>query len=980
MISNCIFNNNAAKYSGAVEFYNTGTIGDEKVIINNCLFTNNIAYYNSALVSNYDIEINNCTFVDNISQRYPNICFYGNEADVLIRNCIIWNYIDSSSIEIRPFSNNVLIENSNVHNCNGSGGSWNSIYGTDGGGNIDQDPLFVSSVNSNYELMSNSPCVNQGSSYTSIPKDLAGNARVAHGSIDMGAYEWQVQYLGVNNTDEDKDLIPNYADGIDKYRNYGIGAGGQFLRVQAYLPDDIDMDVAYIKFIYSESDPDQLVKLAGNEYIYTLPDGKMRLWNVNGDISRKIAPADIGGDYIKSNVGYSVSDMNVDNGGNCLTFYVEAVKQSTVPDYDLITVEIDPDGDGATGWESFLNYELCILKVDIDGDGNHDGNVNDNDEDDNIAAENNQWGIITLCNVDNDDYLAPGEDVIDSNTIPLGKDCLDANIDGEDDLSDMAKVILRKIPLVSYSVPDDWHIRLRLSNPENVKEGTQASDIVRVFSERSIDAEAILGLDASTNTGFDDSEFEIGGVGSSCISLNDINGQDKELAVEGLGPHFAGELTMIAELVDPISDSEERVIHYDEIKIKVAPLILLHHLDEVAESYVSMNSSAESGQYCLIEFPDATPESVIDNIIESTDRWAQDQFQICYQKAPYHSMHVILDSVRDRDLKNFPVTNYPSGFLGVDKGHIQIQIEEGYSHHSTYNSFGNLEVSPPCTVSGISYPYGRIYYGSLIYDNLKSFLTRQGIQSPVEFDTDWLSVGHVDEFMTIIPDLSGTHGWKVLMASPELALDILHDDINGQDVPKLISLVEDVDGDGIQDYESCVSSFLNKSTNGVTLKVYNEQISSSYLTGENGLYNAVAEIFNLDIENDIIFAPVLFEFYRGGALAATPGLVNGMVFKGISIDTYIAPDPFFCYFTGSVDEDVNCNFILDQGEDLNGNGLLETQRDIILETFEADLPGTIDVVAIDDWYYHKKSGEVHCGGNTKRVIPTNINWWSEIQN
>ncbi len=86
----------------------------------------------------------------------------------------------------------------------GSGGSsaWNPATGTDGGGNRDIDPLFITpvptapSTGGNLRLQDSSPTIDGGTPYSNIPSlpptDLDGNPRIIGATVDMGAYERQV--------------------------------------------------------------------------------------------------------------------------------------------------------------------------------------------------------------------------------------------------------------------------------------------------------------------------------------------------------------------------------------------------------------------------------------------------------------------------------------------------------------------------------------------------------------------------------------------------------------------------------------------------------------------------------------------------------------------------------------------------------------------------------------------------------------------
>uniref|UniRef100_A0ABI8AEQ8 Protein-arginine deiminase n=1 Tax=Felis catus TaxID=9685 RepID=A0ABI8AEQ8_FELCA len=97
---------------------------------------------------------------------------------------------------------------------------------------------------------------------------------------------------------------------------------------------------------------------------------------------------------------------------------------------------------------------------------------------------------------------------------------------------------------------------------------------------------------------------------------------------------------------------------------------------------------------------------------------------------------------------------------------------------ASMDSIGNLMVSPPVKVGGKEYPLGRVLIGSCFYPSkegrdmskaLRDFLYAQRVQAPVELFSDWLMVGHIDEFMCFIPtqDKSeGEKGFRLLLASP----------------------------------------------------------------------------------------------------------------------------------------------------------------------------------------------------------------------
>ena len=59
------------------------------------------------------------------------------------------------------------------------------------GTSITNDPSFIDLANGDFHLQSNSPCINSGNnSYVTRATDLGSLARVAGGTVDLGAYEY----------------------------------------------------------------------------------------------------------------------------------------------------------------------------------------------------------------------------------------------------------------------------------------------------------------------------------------------------------------------------------------------------------------------------------------------------------------------------------------------------------------------------------------------------------------------------------------------------------------------------------------------------------------------------------------------------------------------------------------------------------------------------------------------------------------------
>lgn len=146
---------------------------------------NNLIKENERGVSSYDATaylVNN-TIVNNASWGFK----VQNGEPVMVANNIIWNNED----DINIYNNFYQIS----YNC------FSDTIAASGGlnvANITLDPQFADIGNDNFQLLSDSPCINNGTlelpSEIEIPEtDLGGNPRNIGVSIDMGAYEYQFE-------------------------------------------------------------------------------------------------------------------------------------------------------------------------------------------------------------------------------------------------------------------------------------------------------------------------------------------------------------------------------------------------------------------------------------------------------------------------------------------------------------------------------------------------------------------------------------------------------------------------------------------------------------------------------------------------------------------------------------------------------------------------------------------------------------------
>ncbi|XP_077007223.1 protein-arginine deiminase type-1 isoform X1 [Tamandua tetradactyla] len=260
--------------------------------------------------------------------------------------------------------------------------------------------------------------------------------------------------------------------------------------------------------------------------------------------------------------------------------------------------------------------------------------------------------------------------------------------------------------------------------------------------------------------------------------------QEIRFYVEGLtypDADFSGLVTLSISLVDAGSLPEVSLFT-DSVVFRVAPWIMTPNtqppMDLYVCSVVDINGSngkfLDDMSYLAMK---ANCKLIICPRIENrNDRWIQDEMEFGYIEAPHKSFPVVFDSPRNRGLKEFPFKK----ILGPDFGYVTREIL--LSGASSLDSFGNLDVSPPVTVGSKEYPLGRILFGSSFPNSggrrmakvVRNFLYAQRVQAPVELYSDWLSVGHVDEFLSFVPT-SDKKGFRLLLASPRACLKLFQE-------------------------------------------------------------------------------------------------------------------------------------------------------------------------------------------------------------
>ncbi|XP_044889163.1 protein-arginine deiminase type-6 isoform X3 [Felis catus] len=247
-------------------------------------------------------------------------------------------------------------------------------------------------------------------------------------------------------------------------------------------------------------------------------------------------------------------------------------------------------------------------------------------------------------------------------------------------------------------------------------------------------------------------------------------------AVEFPSADFSGLISYSVSLVQESPDPSipETLVYRDTVVFRVAPCVFVPSTQMPLEVYLCRELQVQGFVNTVMELSEKS-NSQVASVYEDPNRlgrWLQDEMAFCYTQAPHKTLSFVLDTPRALTLEDFPMKYSLSPGVGY-----VIQCTQDH-RVASMDSIGNLMVSPPVKVGGKEYPLGRVLIGSCFYPSkegrdmskaLRDFLYAQRVQAPVELFSDWLMVGHIDEFMCFIPtqDKSeGEKGFRLLLASP----------------------------------------------------------------------------------------------------------------------------------------------------------------------------------------------------------------------
>jgi protein-arginine deiminase len=558
--------------------------------------------------------------------------------------------------------------------------------------------------------------------------------------------------------------------------------------------------------------------------------------------------------------------------------------------------------------------ELGNVVADLRADTNRDGVIrfDDPSDDDNEHIWNAQQGAIFLANIDDDESAcSPNVDDVD---LPKCHDAADDLVNGPDDELDLARLKTKPWP----AAPPDATGTITWT----------AANKVRLFKK--------------TSAGF--TVIQSG----ATLSRAEIQ-RGVELAIEGRD--IVRDLAEWDGYVDvTFSVTADGETARDSVRMRVAPLLTYHHLLPAEQTWVSRFTNPGNAAM-RADLVKAAQAAGVEPPIEIgvNDPWTQDFFETGFMSmpAPDGKQHVIRVNIRSANMSHGAVGGRnplrPAGRVvfhlrGKDSAAIQAYDPTRLGQFDTLNSFGNFETVPPYSFNGTSYPLGRVlrgstpnYYPDRVFTKM---MEAQLVQPPIYLDTSWLLVGHVDETLSFVK-ASTPRGWVLLVNDARMAWQMLRDQAEA--------------GRGN------VPMFVGKYwSDGTPARVTINQVLSDREVASASAEAAVevdAQVAKLKAEigltdDEIIPIPFLHMELDGYSVAYQPGMVNGLY---MTDRDFVAPDP--------------------HGPVIGGQDIFKVAMR------EALAPLGINVHFAEDWdTYHRMLGEVHCGTNATRAIPS-AKWW-----
>lgn len=546
--------------------------------------------------------------------------------------------------------------------------------------------------------------------------------------------------------------------------------------------------------------------------------------------------------------------------GGDLIFYGDSYPSDILlQPYEILSAELETTNAGEKN--TFILF----------GDTNRDGILDTKD-----YFHRHEWnwkrGAFILFNNDDDD----GNKSLDWQ---------DELINSEEDIEDLAKVKLK--------------VGANFAKAKLVLEAEKASQYINIFQK--------------TEGGWE----LVNADGKSAIAYNN----DILLGVEAkqfANKDWNGVLTLKA-----LAIQNGKIVASDKIKMRVSPWIMLPNTAPVKEIYVSSRGNKNSKFISQIQNIASSINTTV-KVVPGGTTWMQDTMKIGYVQFPnqagLQNFNVVLEGNPNQSMDT-----YARSLLNNNFGWFEISKPRQLDTFNQWiDGYGNLQVTPPLP----NFPLGRIYYGKAgnvsFHPDVLDFIKAQEIQGkPVEIDTSWLMIRHVDEIINFISTPSGNP--LMLVVSPEAGVNLLKELFyKGYGEAEI--------NRDLKEQTTVEAALKNK-----TLIEYNLKLQKEHV---NPIIAKLKKEFNLK-EEQIIPIPAMFGY---GGYSWWPNMVNSVEVNG----HLLVSDP--------------------RGAIING-------KDYTQEVFrERIAPSKLKVHFLDARYYHELRGNTHSAINTRRQATEKPFW------
>jgi len=399
---------------------------------------------------------------------------------------------------------------------------------------------------------------------------------------------------------------------------------------------------------------------------------------------------------------------------------------------------------------------------------------------------------------------------------------------------------------------------------------------------------------------------------------------------DGSGETWNGDIE-----IDAIVEANGRELDRDRLRLRVAPWLMSSPLARAETVYVTDIPATRKFAADLAAIVEPTGANLARETVGTL--WMQDTMELGYTQAPtsftaaarpWQNAPVVLDGVRKSSAGIHAEDRYAKTLLAPDFQLLRVATARSVpielpEPDRWLDWYGNLEVSPP--VPG--FPLGRIYTGrsptATFHPKLAAFFAAQQLQTPaVEFDTSWLYIRHIDEIFSFWPHPDG--GSVVAIVSPRAGLDLLR------------SLQARGDGAAVVTLPNGQKATIDRLLADSDWVAHNEAIERDRLSI---VRQQLQTEFGVTGDR-LVPLPALFT-RDGKAIWSNP--VNALSVNG----TIVMGDP----------------------------KVRASDGDPVRAAIEAAIaPLGLAVKFIDDGYYHRRSGNVHCATNVRRTPPSQPFW------